>query len=204
MAKITIEINDTLDERVESAIDSVKTELMDYLEANPGTDELFCLNNNLDYLGAIHEIIDGSVPIYTHELEDNWYLHSSKLEQALDDAGLYSDEDLGRLSNEQRMMSAFYCYIQDAVNTWYQDEAQDVFDTWRQEHTFRVLTNEDGDLTVYKKDAELISNSTEIFDSNLKTLIESEIMEDESDLEGLKDHLFSLDLIPKVAFLEQD
>lgn len=202
--KRTIEINDTLEERVESAIDSVKTELLDYLEANPDQDELPCLNNDLNYSGAIDEIIDGSVPIYNKELEDNWYLHSYELEKALDDAGLYSAEDLGRLDNDQRMSSAFYCYIQDAVNTWYQDEAQEIFDTWRQEHIFRVLTNEDGDLTVYKKDADLISQCTEIFDSNLKTLIESEIMEDESDLEGLKDHLFSLDLIPKVAFLEQD
>ena len=73
--KRTIEINDTLDERVESAIDDVKQELLNYLEANPDTDELPCLNNDLDYSGAIHEIIDGSVPIYTHELEDNYYLH---------------------------------------------------------------------------------------------------------------------------------
>lgn len=206
MAKITIEINDTLEERVESAIDSVKQELLDFLEANPDQDELPCLNNHLDYSGAIHEIIDGSVPIYTHELDDNWYLHSNELEQALDNAGLYSAEDLGRLDNTQRMMSAFYCYISDNVNSWYYNEAQAIFDEWRQERTFRVEinpiikgmeANEDGSIMVYN------SSNIEIFHKDLKTLIESEVMEDERDLEGLKDHLFSLDLIPKIAFLEE-
>ena len=204
--KRTIEIDDTLDEIVESAIDSVKQELLDFLETNPDTDELPCLNNDLDYSGAIHEIIDSSVPVYTGELEDTWYLYSSELESALDRAGLYSPEDLGRLDNEQKIQSAIYCYIQEQVNEWYDDNAQEVFDTWRQEHTYHVAidVNEDGLVTVYAplQEGETVAHNN-IFDKSLKSLIESEIMEDDRDLGGLKDHLIELALIPKNAILEE-
>lgn len=189
MAKITIEINDTLEERVESAIDSVKTELLDYLEANPDQDELPCLNNDLDYSGSIHEIIDGSVPIYTKELEDNWYLHSYELEQALDDAGLYSAKDLGRLSNDQRMSSAFYCYISDKVNEWYHDEAPGIFEEWNNERTFTsVICKEDGSahITSFSGDSVVIPYellNTEDFD--------------------LEDHLKGIGFMPKHGRLEQ-
>lgn len=186
--KRTIEINDTLEERVESAIDSVKQELLDFLEANPDQDELPCLNNDLDYSGAIHEIIDESVPIYTGELEDNWYLHSSELEQALDNAGLYSAEDLGRLDNTQRMMSAFYCYISDNVNSWYYNEAPEVFETWNNERTFTSIIQPDGSayITPFCGESIVIPYellSTEDFD--------------------LEDHLKSIGFMPKHGRLEE-
>lgn len=191
MAKITIEIDDTLEERVESAIDSVKTELIEYLEANPDQDELPCLNNDLDYSGAIHEIIDGSVPIYTKELEDNWYLHSYELEKALDDAGLYSASDLGKLDNDQRMSSAFYCYIYDKVNEWYQNEAQEVFDTWRQEHTF-----------TYK----IEKGNIEVFDHNGEFTVGGAMSQWNDDIDEYKDYMIRhAKVLPEGAILiEQD
>jgi hypothetical protein len=122
--KRQIEIDDTLDERVDSAIDEVKKELMSYLDLNK-PDELPCLNNDLDYGGAIHEIIDSSVPIYTKEIEDTWYLYSNELEEAYDNAGC------GDNPRENDGMSAIYFYIAEKVNEWYQDEAQDIFEEWQ-------------------------------------------------------------------------
>jgi len=86
--KRTIEIEDTLDNRVECAIDEVKSELENYLKENPDTDSLPCLINDLDYSGAIHSIVDSSVPIYTHEIRSTWYLRGSELEDAYDNAGV--------------------------------------------------------------------------------------------------------------------
>lgn len=40
MTKRTVEIDDTLQECVDSAIEEVKNELISYLEQNPDTDEL--------------------------------------------------------------------------------------------------------------------------------------------------------------------
>ncbi len=122
--KTTIEINDTLSDRVDSAIADVKTELLTYLEQNK-PDSLPCLNNDLDYGGAIHEIIDGSVPIYTHEIKVAWFLHDSELEEAYENAGC------GDNPRENDGMAAIYYYISEQVNEWYADNAEDVFEEWQ-------------------------------------------------------------------------
>lgn len=123
--KRTIEIEDTLQERVDSAIEDVKQELLSYLSDNK-PDSLPCLNNELDYSGAIHEIVDGSVPIYTKEIEDTWYLYSSELEEAYDNAGV------GDNPRENNGLAAIYFYIQEKVGEWYSDNAQDIFDEWQE------------------------------------------------------------------------
>lgn len=126
MIKRTVEIDDTLQERVDSAIDDVRAELMSYLEQNPDTDETPDLGNDLDYSGAIHEIVDGSVPIYTKEIEDTWYLYASELEEAYDNAGF------GNNPRDNNGMVAIYCYIQEKVNDWYHSNADEIFEEWKE------------------------------------------------------------------------
>ena len=124
-----IEIEDSLEERVNSAIEDVKAELLSFLDQNPDTDKVPCINNDLDYSGAIHEIVDGSVPIYTKEIEDTWYLHGSKLEEAYENAGV------GDNPRENNGMAAIYFYIMDKVQEWYSQNAEDVFENWQEEHS---------------------------------------------------------------------
>lgn len=124
--KRQVEIEDSLKARCDSAIEDVKQALLDYLKENPDTDSLPCLNNDLDYSGTIHEIVDGSVPIYTKEIEDTWYLYASELEEAYENAGV------GDNPRENNGMAAIYYYIHDAVNTWYSDNAEEVFTEWRE------------------------------------------------------------------------
>jgi hypothetical protein len=132
MAKRTIEIDDCLEEQTESAIEDVKQALLDYLEKNPDTDSLPCLNNDLDYSGRIHEIIDGAVPIYTSDIEAAWYLYGSELEEAYENAGC------GNNPRENNGMAAIYYYISDKVNDWYQNDAEEVFDEWREKRDAEV------------------------------------------------------------------
>lgn len=121
MPKISIEIEDTLDERVESAIDEVRDLLKSYVRReNP--EDLPCLNNDLDYSGDVHTIIDGSVPIRTNEIEATWFLHGRDLEEAYDTVGI------GTNPRENSGMTAIYCYIEQKVSEWYQSHAQGVFD----------------------------------------------------------------------------
>ena len=103
--KRTIEIDDTLDNRVECAIDEVKSELENYLNNNPDTDSVPCLNNDLDYDGAIHSIVDSSVPVYTHEIKTAWFLHGSELEEAYKNAGI------GDNPMENDGMAAIYFWV---------------------------------------------------------------------------------------------
>ena len=127
--KRNIEIEDSLDERCENAIEAVKQELETYLKENPETDELPCLNNDLDYSGSIHEIVDGAVPIYTHEIEATWFLHARELESAYENSGI------GDNSRENDGMTAIYCYIQDKVNEWYNKNAEKIFDAWKEKQS---------------------------------------------------------------------
>lgn len=124
--KRSVEIEDSLEERTQQAIEAVKQELEAYLRDNPDTDKVPCLSNTLDYSGTIHEIVDSSVPIYTREIESTWFLHASKLEEAYENAGL------GDNPRENNGMSAIYCYIQDRVHDWYNDNAKDIFNEWKE------------------------------------------------------------------------
>lgn len=124
MTKRQVEIEDSLEERVQSAIDDVRTELENYLESHPDTTSLPDLGNDLDCSGAIHEIVDSSVPIFTKEIEDTWYLYSNKLEEAYENAGV------GDNPRENNGMAAIYYYMHDKVNEWYSKKAEEVFDDW--------------------------------------------------------------------------
>jgi hypothetical protein len=124
--KRTVEVEDTLKERVESAIDDVKDLLVQYLADNPDLDEVPCINNDLDYDGRVHEIVDGSVPIYTGEIEDTWYLYGSDLERAYENAGV------GENPKENDGMAAIYFYIMEEVQEWYRDNAEDIFEDWKE------------------------------------------------------------------------
>lgn len=123
--KRTIEIEDTLQDYVYTAIEAVKTELLEYLKANPDVGATPCLHNDLDYNGAIHEIIDGSVPINTKEIRDIFYLHGSDVESAFEDAGI------GEKNDENWPMgwkaAAIYCYIEQQVKEWYSANADEIF-----------------------------------------------------------------------------
>lgn len=122
--KRTIEIDDTLNDRAETAIEEVKAELLSYLNENK-PDSLPCLNNDLDYSGTIHEIVDSSVPIYTKEIEDTWYLHGSTLEEAYENAGVGDDP------RENNGMAAIYFYLMEQVQEWYSENAEEVFEEWK-------------------------------------------------------------------------
>lgn len=119
--KRQIEIEDTLHERVEIAIEEVEDRLRSYLNDNPDIDECPCLNNDLDYDGSIHEIIDAAVPLYNYEIKATWYLHDTELEQAYEGSGI------GNNPRENNGMIAIYCYIEQKVSEWYHENAKGVF-----------------------------------------------------------------------------
>ena len=122
MAKITIEIDDNLNDLVQDAIDGVKDILKDYVEEND-PDSLPCINNDLDYSGAVHELVDGLVPVYTKQIDDIWYLHKQELIRAYEDAGV-GDNPL-----ENDGMAAIYHYIHAKLNNWYSEHGEDYFDS---------------------------------------------------------------------------
>jgi hypothetical protein len=130
--KRKIEIEDTLQDCVDGAIESVKDALESYLADNPDTDETPCISNDLDYSGTIHEIIDGAVPVYTSEIRDIFYLHGDEVEQAFDDAGIGEKRDGQDGFPCGWKAAAIYCYIEQEVHEWYRANAADIFDDWKE------------------------------------------------------------------------
>ncbi|MDP0495411.1 MAG: hypothetical protein Q7Q73_04305 [Verrucomicrobiota bacterium JB024] len=124
--KRTIEIDDTLQERIDTAIEEVEERLRDYLNDNLDISALPDLYGDLDYRGGVHDIIDGAVPVYTAEIKGLWFLYQAELEEAYKQAG-YGDNPL-----ENNGMSALYCYIEQQVADWYNREAEDIFERWQE------------------------------------------------------------------------
>lgn len=122
-----IEIEDTLDDRVNTAIERVQELLVNYLNDNK-VDTVPCLHNDLDYDGSVSEIVDSSVPIYTSEIRDLWYLYDTEFEAAYENAGVVTNP------RENHGMSAIYFYIFEKVNEWYFNNAEDIFDEWEKEN----------------------------------------------------------------------
>lgn len=125
MTKRTVEIDDVLPDCVAEAIEEVERELREYLAENPDCDEAPCLSNDLDYNGAIHEIVDSAVPVYTKYIEAAWFLHGRELEQAYEYAGV------GDNPRENNGMAAIYYYIYEKVAGWYHHNAEEIFEQVR-------------------------------------------------------------------------
>jgi len=153
--KRKIEIEDNLDEIVEDTIEEVKNLLLRYLEDNPDEEDLPDLYNDLDYDGSVHEIIDGAVPIYDKEIDDLFYLYGDLFERAFENAGIGDKTDEGFPNGWKP--GAIYCYIEDEVNKWWFNDAEDIFEAWKAEHSGDICSIcggsfEKGSLTAISED----------------------------------------------------
>ena len=128
--KRTVELDDTLQELVDGACEEVEELLLRHLKENSDLDECPELNDDLDYSGGFHEIVDSSVPVYTHEIDTIFYLHSSRVEEAFDNAGIGNKND-DEWPNGWKA-GAIYCYIEQEVAEWYEENAEGIFEAWRQ------------------------------------------------------------------------
>ena len=106
----TITVEDTLNERVETANSEVQELIKDnLLESINETDEID-VDSVIDSVGEdLTEIADSNSPIYTKEIRDTWYLYHDDLISAYEDIGLGND------SNEMGGATAIYCYIEQKI-----------------------------------------------------------------------------------------
>lgn len=130
--KRQIEIEDTLDEIIESVKSDVKDLFNSYMKDNPDCEESPDLYNDLDYDGSFHEIVDSAVPVYTGEINDLFYLYGSDFEDAFDNAGIGEKNDEGWPNGWKA--AAIYCYIEQEIAEWYEENQDDLYDEWRSQH----------------------------------------------------------------------
>ena len=116
-------VTDTLPELIESAWDDIIAEIKSYHAENPDAD---CPDwSDLDYSGALHEIIDGTVPIYTSVLNELAYFHHAEAMQALTD-------QFGSADGEWPMgpfAAGVYCLIEQACMERFANETSDIWES---------------------------------------------------------------------------
>ena len=126
MVTRTIEIEDNLDEIVESVKDDVNTEIENYIKENEEKPDF----GNLDYSGAIHEIIDSAVPIHTNEINNLFFLYGNEMEQSFDNAGI------GKKNDDSWPMgwkaAAIYCYIDEQLMNDLDDMIDELWDKYEE------------------------------------------------------------------------
>ena len=132
MRSYTVEIKKDLSELVDDTIDEIKRAIA-WLVSEGEIDESMdsdAINEVLDYDGTKHEIIDGAVPVYTHELEALMFVHKWTLMEAFEDAGICTVDEV--LKNPDSFVLgiegvAVYCYIEQEVNAWVDEDLDDWF-----------------------------------------------------------------------------
>ena len=120
----TAQLTDRLDDLIRSACDGVLELLKDRFVEETDTD--FPDLSDLDYSGAVHELIDGTVPVYTAELRELAYFHHDAALKALSDQFGSVDGDWP----SGPFAAGLYCLIQAGVGEWYADTASDAWDAW--------------------------------------------------------------------------
>lgn len=123
----TIQLTDHLPEIIDSTWEQIVDLLRDYFVANGG--DLPCLHNDLDYSGAITELIDSAVPIHTSELNELAYFHHDAAIAALVDTFGSADGDWP----SGTFAAGLYQLIDNGINEKWHEEAEDLWQEWLDE-----------------------------------------------------------------------
>jgi len=122
----TVQLTDRLPEIIESTWQDVIELLKTYFIEHDSSDDFPCLHNDLDYSGAVHELIDSAVPVYTKELNELAYFHHDAALSALTDQ--FGSADGSWPSGP--FAAGLYCLIEEGVNEKWHGEAEELWDSW--------------------------------------------------------------------------
>jgi len=127
----TVQLTNRLPEIIESTWDDVVELLKTYFIEHDSSDDFPCLHNDLDYSGAVHELIDSAVPIYNAELSELAYFHHDAAMAALVQQ-FGSDAATGDWPSGP-LAAGLYCLIEEGINEKWHEEAGDLWDSWMEE-----------------------------------------------------------------------
>jgi hypothetical protein len=145
----TATLTDRLPEIIENTWQEVETLLRAYFVEHGG--DLPCLHNDLDYSGAVTELIDSAVPIWTGELNELAYFHHDAALQALRDQFGSTDGDWP----SGLFAAGLYTLMEQGISDRWHDDAEDLWDGW----TAQLDTKQCRELALSLADAELSSGA---------------------------------------------
>lgn len=125
--KRTVEINDDLDERLESCKSELLNDFINYLDDNPDIDDFdtYYQNQGCD---AGHDIADSNTPTYNSDIEGLYYLYGDEFDEAFDNAGCYGKGD--KPDNYRQVAIYFYLSektfdFMNELEEWFNDNYKD-------------------------------------------------------------------------------
>lgn len=104
--KRNIEIDDDLQERIDSLKEDIKQDFIDYLKENPDISD-FDEYYQAQGCDVVHEITDSATPIYNKGIDDLYYLYGNEFDEAYKNAGLGNGDE-----NNHRQVT-IYCYLSE-------------------------------------------------------------------------------------------
>ena len=104
--KRTIEIEDTLQENIDSCKEQLLERLAEYVESNTDITDFDEFQDNASDI--IHEIVDSTTPIYYHEINGTYFLYGSQLDEAFDNAGISTRDECDNYEQ-----TAIYCLLSE-------------------------------------------------------------------------------------------
>ena len=120
--KRQIEIEDDLQERVDTVKEEIRDNFIDYLKENSDIDK-FDTYYQAQGCDNVHEIADGNTPVYYSNINGLYYLYNDKFDEAYENTGLdNSDED-----NHKQI--TIYCYLSEKGFA-YLNELEELFDEY--------------------------------------------------------------------------
>ena len=133
MKSYVIEIETDLNDLVSSAIEALKDSVTWlYLKEGSIDDSMdkYDIIEVLEYDGTLHQVIDGSVPVYTAQLKALMFVHEFDLMEAFENAGICTVDEV--LKNPDSYILglegvAIFCYIEQEVNEWIEADLEDWF-----------------------------------------------------------------------------
>ena len=128
MRTYTVDIETDLNELEGAAIDEIKRSIEWFVSEGEIDDTMDVddINEVLEYDGTKHEIIDGTVPVYTHQLEALFFVHKYDLMEAFEEAGIYTADEAIKTPLGIEGVAVF-CYIERSVNCWINYDLEDWF-----------------------------------------------------------------------------
>ena len=123
MVKRTIEIDDSLDGRVELCKEEILDDFIVYFLENPDMSDFdeYYQAQGYDY---VHECCGSNTPIYYSDIDGLWYLYSGEFEDAYKDVFGNNIQNSGNYKQ-----SAIYCYLSNA-GFQFLNEIQLLVDDW--------------------------------------------------------------------------
>ena len=119
--KRTIEIEDSLNERVEDCKEELLNDFRDYLEDNADIDK-FDTYMGMQGSDRINEIVDSGTPIYYSDIDGLYYLYGDDFEES------YNNHGFGDGTEDNHKETAIYCYLLDKsyefvneLESWFDD-----------------------------------------------------------------------------------